>query len=77
MRLFLNSDVRSLQGQNLQSAIHDLKSSISILFLYQRKIVNDKVFITETKKLLVKVIGVLLRFASWKDHFFLMNHILR
>ncbi|KAE9544479.1 hypothetical protein AGLY_000020 [Aphis glycines] len=77
VRLFLNSDVRSLQGQNLQSAIHDLKSSISILFLYQRKIINDKVFITETKKLLVNVIGVLLRFASWKDHFFLMNHILR
>lgn len=75
--LFLTSDVRSPDGKNLQTAIHDLKSSISVLFLFQRKIISDKVFINETRKLLVKVIGILLRVASWKDHFFIMNHILR
>jgi len=75
--IFFNADVRSLQGKNLQSPINDLKSSISVLFLYQRKIINDKVFINETKNLLAKIIGVLLRVASWKDHFFIINHILR
>lgn len=77
MGLFLNSDVRSPQGKNLQQPINDLKSSISILFLYQRKTINDKVFVNETRKLLIKTIGVLLRVASWKDHFFILNHILR
>lgn len=75
--LSLNSDVFSIKGKNLQSSIYDLKSSISILFLYQRKIISDKMFINDTRKLLVKTIGVLLRVASWKDHFFVLNHILR
>ncbi|XP_025411523.1 ectopic P granules protein 5 homolog isoform X2 [Sipha flava] len=75
--LSLNADVFSIKGNNLQSSIYDLKSSISILFLYQRKTISDKVFISETRKLLVKTIGVLLRVATWKDHFFVLNHILR
>lgn len=75
--LFLNSDVRCVNGKNLQSHIHDLKSSISVLFLFQRKTISDKVFISETRKLLVKIIGILLRVASWRDHFFILNHILR
>jgi len=74
---FLDCDVRSPQGKGLQQPIHDLKSSISILFLYQRKTINDKIFVHETRKLLVKTIGILLRVASWKDHFFILNHILR
>lgn len=75
--LFLNTDEQSLHGKHLQLSIQDLKSSISILFLYQRKPINDKVFINDTRQLLKKIIGVLLRVASWKDHFFIMNHILR
>lgn len=77
MGLFLNSDAQSVQGKNFQQPIYDIKSSISILFLYQRKTINDKVFINETRKLLIKTIGILLRVASWKDHFFILNHILR
>lgn len=75
--LFLNSNVQSPQGINLLSAIDDLKSSISVLFLYQRKTINDKIFINETRKLLNRLIGILLRVASWKDHYFILNHILR
>lgn len=64
-------------GEKQQSLLQDLKSSISILFLYQRKIITDRVFINETRQWLLKTIGVLLRVASWDDHFFIMNHILR
>lgn len=77
MGLFLDCTVQSPQGKSLQQPICDLKSSISVLFLYQRKTISDKIFIHETRKLLVKTIGVLLRVASWKDHFFILNHILR
>lgn len=72
-----NSNVQCLQGKHLQLPINDLKSSISVLFLYQRKTISDKIFINETRELLVKTIGVLLRVASWKDHFFILNHIIR
>lgn len=72
-----DSNVRCLQGKPLQLPINDLKSSISILFLYQRKTISNKIFINETRELLVKIIGVLLRVASWKDHFFILNHIIR
>lgn len=64
-------------GEKQQSSLQELKSSISILFLYQRKIISDKVFINETRQLLLKIIAVLLQVTSWKDHFFVMNHILR
>lgn len=64
-------------GEKEQSSLQDLKSSISILFLYQRKIISNRVFINETRQWLLKTIGVLLQVASWKDHFFIMNHILR
>jgi len=75
--LFINCDVQSPQGKSLQYPIYDLKSSISILFLYQRKTISDKVFIRETRKLLIKTIGILLKVASWKDHFFILNNVLR
>lgn len=74
---FSDSNVQCLQGKHLQLSINDLKSSISILFLYQRKTISNNIFINETRELLVKIIGVLLRVASWKDHFFILNHIIR
>ncbi|XP_050432163.1 ectopic P granules protein 5 homolog [Adelges cooleyi] len=75
--LFFNSDVRSPDGKNLQPCIENLKAAVSVLFVYQRKPIRDQVFVQDTRQLLRKVIGVLLRVASWKDHVFILNHILR
>ncbi|XP_050538200.1 ectopic P granules protein 5 homolog isoform X2 [Daktulosphaira vitifoliae] len=75
--LFLNSDVRAPDGKSLHHCIHDLKVAISILFAYQRKSICDKIFIRDTRELLQKTVSLLLRVASWKDHIFILNHILR
>ncbi|XP_018355442.1 PREDICTED: ectopic P granules protein 5 homolog isoform X1 [Trachymyrmex septentrionalis] len=55
----------------------ELRMCITILFNFQRRILKDGKFVTDTREWLSKLIAVLLRVATWQDHLFLLNHILR
>ncbi|XP_043670805.1 ectopic P granules protein 5 homolog isoform X1 [Vespula pensylvanica] len=55
----------------------ELRMCITILFTFQRKILKDGKFVTDVRDWLSKLIAVLLRVATWQDHLFLLNHILR
>lgn len=57
--------------------IAELKMCITILFNFQRKNLKDDKFVNDTREWLSKLIAVLLRIASFQDHLFLLNHILR
>ncbi|XP_066590073.1 ectopic P granules protein 5 homolog isoform X2 [Prorops nasuta] len=55
----------------------ELRTCITILFTFQRKILKDGKFVTDTREWLSKLVAILLRIATWQDHLFLLNHILR
>lgn len=50
---------------------------ITILFNFQRRVLKDGKFVTDTREWLSKLVAILLRVATWQDHLFLLNHILR
>lgn len=55
----------------------ELRMCITILFNFQRKLLKDGKFLEETRDWLKKLIAVLLKVATWQDHLFILNHILR
>ncbi|KAG7211797.1 hypothetical protein KM043_011028 [Ampulex compressa] len=55
----------------------ELRMCITILFNFQRKILKDGKFVTDTREWLSKLVAILLRVATWQDHLFLLSHILR
>lgn len=57
--------------------LSDLRLCISVLFMFQRRLIRDIDFIKKTREWLGRLISVLLRMANWQDHMFLLNHILR
>lgn len=50
---------------------------ITVLFNFQRRVLKDGKFVTDTREWLSKLVAVLLRVATWQDHLFLLSHILR
>lgn len=55
----------------------ELRMCVTILFNFQRRVLKDGKFVTDTREWLSKLVAVLLRVATWQDHLFLLNHILR
>lgn len=55
----------------------ELRMCITILFNFQRKLLKDWKFVNDSREWLTKLISILLRVASWQDHLFILNHILR
>ncbi|KZC09302.1 Ectopic P granules protein 5 like protein, partial [Dufourea novaeangliae] len=55
----------------------EIRMCITILFNFQRKLLKDGKFVTDTREWLTKLVAILLRVANWQDHLFLLNHILR
>ncbi|XP_076670129.1 ectopic P-granules autophagy protein 5 isoform X3 [Andrena cerasifolii] len=55
----------------------EIRMCITILFNFQRKVLRDGKFVTDTREWLTKLVAILLRVATWQDHLFLLNHILR
>lgn len=62
---------------SLKSSISELRTAISILFLFLRRPPPDKVFTQHVKEWLLKLVAVHLRIATWNDHLFLIYHTLR
>ncbi|XP_071943527.1 ectopic P granules protein 5 homolog isoform X2 [Antedon mediterranea] len=60
-----------------QRQIEQLRQCISVLFSFQRRPTQDKVFIDVTRGWLKRLVAILLRLASIPDHLFILNHLLR
>ncbi|XP_076765337.1 ectopic P-granules autophagy protein 5 isoform X1 [Xylocopa sonorina] len=59
------------------SQLMEIRMCITILFNFQRKLLKDGKFVTDTREWLTRLIAILLRVATWQDHLFILNHILR
>nr|XP_018914987.1 PREDICTED: ectopic P granules protein 5 homolog [Bemisia tabaci] len=55
----------------------ELRSAISVLFAFQRQPISDEGFVSFVRNYLNQLIAILVRVATWKDHLFILNHILR
>ncbi|KAJ8035761.1 Ectopic P granules protein 5-like [Holothuria leucospilota] len=60
-----------------KGSIEDLKQCISVLFSFQRRPVVDAEFMECSRKWLERLVSHLLRVATYEDHFFLLNHLIR
>ncbi|XP_066999967.2 ectopic P granules protein 5 homolog [Anabrus simplex] len=79
-RLPHNAPVNLLPGEpplHVIPHINELKTCIALLFTFQRRLVKDSQFVSDTRDWLARLVAVLLRVASWKDHLFVLNHVLR
>lgn len=80
LRLPHNAPVNLYLGEpppHVVSCISELRVCIAILFTFQRRLVKDAQFVSDTRDWLSRLVAVLLRVASWRDHLFLLNHVLR
>lgn len=55
----------------------ELRMCVTILFNFQRRVLKDGKFVLDSREWLSRLIAVLLRVATWQDHLFIINHILR
>lgn len=62
---------------NVAPCFTELRTCIAILFTFQRRLVKDSQFVSDTRDWLSRLVAVLLRVATWRDHLFLLNHVLR
>lgn len=75
-----NAPISLKQGpmsSHIMPQMCELRTCIGILFNFQRRVLKDAKFISDTREWLSRLIAVLLRVATWQDHLFLLNHILR
>lgn len=61
----------------LTEGVAELRTCISVLFVFLRKAVQDEVFVNDVQSWLRMLASLLLRVASLADHFFLLSHVLR
>ncbi|XP_043464914.1 ectopic P granules protein 5 homolog isoform X3 [Leptopilina heterotoma] len=64
-------------SSHMMPQLVELRMCISILFYFQRRALKDGKFVTDTRDWLSKLVAILLRIATWQDHLFLLNHVLR
>ncbi|XP_033214682.1 ectopic P granules protein 5 homolog isoform X2 [Belonocnema kinseyi] len=64
-------------ASHMMPQLVELRMCISILFNFQRRVLKDGKFVTDSRDWLTKLVAVLLRVATWQDHLFLLNHVLR
>ncbi|KAK6177743.1 hypothetical protein SNE40_015786 [Patella caerulea] len=74
-----NAPVQAHARHKLQLVhqINRLKDCISVLFAFHRRPCRDQEFTKNTRKWTDILVGVLLRVATFEDHCFILNHILR
>lgn len=64
-------------SSHMMPQLVELRMCISILFYFQRRVLKDGKFVTDTRDWLSKLVAMLLRVATWQDHLFLLNHVIR
>ena len=63
--------------QHTMPQLMELRTCITILFNFQRRVLRDGKFVMDSREWLSKLVAILLRVANWQDHMFILNHILR
>ncbi|XP_051954087.1 ectopic P granules protein 5 homolog [Xyrauchen texanus] len=58
------------------SSLHPLKESISVLFIFTRRVLDDSQFQTDIHLWLQRLVSVLHLVGSSGDHLFILNHLL-
>lgn len=54
-----------------------IRTTLSILFYFLRRLMPDSVFSSDVKTWVAKVAAIYVRLATWQDHLFLIYHVLR
>ncbi|XP_077501047.1 ectopic P granules protein 5 homolog [Amblyomma americanum] len=72
-----NTPVSSGTQPQLAGSVAELRTCISVLYVFLRKAVQDDVFVSDVQSWLRMLGSLLLRVASLADHFFLLNHVVR
>ena len=55
-----------------------IKTSLSVLFSFQRKLINNEIFVQDTRTWIDVLVNAMLQSQpDFKDHLFILNHILR
>lgn len=67
----------SQTGQELRAVVSEVCSSISVLFAFQRRLIQDEELVSDLRAWLTRLVAVLLRVATWREHLFLLHHVLR
>lgn len=65
------------ESMHLNSFINEIRTAISVLFAFRRKLIKDGIFLEDTSDWLTRLVAVLLRVANYQDHLFLLHHVLR
>lgn len=65
------------ESMHLNSFINEIRTAISVLFAFRRKLIKDGIFLEDTRDWLTRLVAVLLRVANYQDHLFLLHHVLR
>uniref|UniRef100_A0A0A9XDT5 Ectopic P granules protein 5 n=2 Tax=Lygus hesperus TaxID=30085 RepID=A0A0A9XDT5_LYGHE len=55
----------------------EICGAISVLFHFLRQPYKDQGFISDCRNWLQNIVATLLRVSSWREHMFLLNHVLR
>ncbi|KAF7993173.1 hypothetical protein HCN44_006233 [Aphidius gifuensis] len=76
MKLPQNAPVNLLSSMTM-SQFTELRMCITILFSFQRRMINDNKFVMDSREWLSQLVAILLRLATWQDHQFILNHVLR
>lgn len=64
-------------ASHMMPQLVELRMCITILFNFQRRFLKDAKFVSDSREWLSRLVAVLLRIATWQDHLFLLNHVLR
>ncbi|XP_071084165.1 ectopic P granules protein 5 homolog [Haliotis cracherodii] len=62
---------------DLQHQVHKLRDCISVLFVFHRRPIKDVEFVTNIRQWTDRLVAALLRVATFDDHLFTLNHVLR
>lgn len=62
---------------SIEKALKEIRLSISILFAFLRRPNLDSVLVADIKDWTCRLTTLLLRFATWTDHLFILHHVLR
>ncbi|KAJ8314280.1 hypothetical protein KUTeg_008841 [Tegillarca granosa] len=64
-------------SRDVQHQILKLRECISVLFVFHRRPITDEEFENNIQAWTKKLVALLLRTASYEDHMFILNHVLR
>ncbi|XP_061187011.1 ectopic P granules protein 5 homolog [Saccostrea echinata] len=62
---------------DVQHQVNRLRDCITVLFVFHRQPIKDQEFVQNIRTWTQRLVSALIRVASYEDHLFVLNHILR